>query len=114
MSLLYLSSSSLSLFSLSSFSLCSRASRLFSASSLVASSGLVVPADVFGEVLAVTAGDGAGTEAGAGTQAGVGAGTGAGAEAEAGAAVQTGIRRKSTGNKTQRTKQKLAFPTPWA
>lgn len=112
MSLLYLSSSSLSLFSLSSFSLCSRASRLFSARSLVASSGSVVPAEVFGEALAVTVDDGTGTEAEAGTQDGVGAGTGAGAEA--GAAVQTGIRRKLTENKTQRTKQKLAFPTPCA
>lgn len=81
MPLLYLSSSSLSLFSLSSFSLCSRASRLFSASSLVASSGSVVPAEVLGEALAVTVDGGTGTVAGteAGTEAGVGAGAGAGA-----------------------------------
>lgn len=59
-SLHYLSSSSFSRFSLSSFSLCSRASRLFSASSLVASSGSVVPAEVFGEALAVRVDDGAG------------------------------------------------------
>ena len=54
-SLGYLSSSSFSL-----FSLCSRASRLFSASSLVASSGSVVPAEVFGEALAVRVDGGAG------------------------------------------------------
>lgn len=119
-SLLYLPSSSFSLFSLSSFSLCSRASRLFSASSLVASSGSVVPAEVLGEAAAVTvygeagadAGPGAGADAGAGTGAGAGADAGAGAGAEA--AVQTGTGRKPVGNKTQRTKQKLAFPTPQA
>lgn len=110
MSVLYLSSSSLSLFSLSSFSLCSRASRLFSASSLVASSGSVVPAEVLGEAAAVTV-DG---EAGAGAGIGDGAGADAGAGAAAEAAVQTGTRRKPIGNKTQRTKQKLAFPTPQA
>lgn len=106
MPLLYLSSSSLSLFSLSSFSLCSRASRLFSASSLVASSGSVVPAEVLGEALAVTVGDGTGTVAGteAGTETGVGAG--------AGTTVEKDTRRKPIGNKTQKTKQKLAFPTP--
>lgn len=110
MPLLYLSSSSLSLFSLSSFSLCSRASRLFSASSLVASSGSVVPAEVLGEALAVTVDGGTGTVAGteAGTEAGVGAGAGAGA----GTTVEKDTRRKPIGNKTQKTKQKLAFPTP--
>ena len=107
-SLRYLSSSSFSLFSLSSFSLCSRASRLFSASSLVASSGSVVPAEVFGEALAVRVDDGAGVGAG------VEPGAGAGAEAAAGAAVQIGTRRKPIGNKSQRTKQKLASPRPQA
>ena len=107
-SLGYLSSSSFSLFSLSSFSLCSRASRLFSASSLVASSGSVVPAEVFGEALAVR------VDGGAGGGAGAEAGAGAGAVAAAGAAVQTGTRRKPIGNKSQRTKHKLASPRPQA
>lgn len=70
----------------------------------MASSGSVVPAEVFGEALAVRVDDGAGVEAGAG----------AGAEAAAGAAVQTGTRRKPVGNKSQRTKQKLASPRPQA
>lgn len=92
----------------------------------MASSGSVVPAEVLGEALAGTVDDGTGLGTGAETGAetgararavtetGVGAGTGAGAEAGAGAAVQTGKRKKTFGNKTQRTKQKLAFPTPQA
>lgn len=111
--LLYLSiSSPLSLFSLSSLSLCSRASRLFSANSLVASSGSVVPAEVLGEALAVTRAAGTASGAEAGTGAGAGEGAGAGSRAVAGAAVQTGTKRKPTGSKTHRTKQKPAFPTP--
>lgn len=74
----------------------------------MASSGSVVPAEVFGEALAVRVDDRAGVGAG------VEAGAGAGAEAAAGAAVQTGTRRKPVGNKSQRTKQKLASPRPQA
>lgn len=76
----------------------------------MASSGSVVPAEVLGEAAAVTV-DG---EAGAGPGVGAGVGADAGAKAGAEAAVQTGTRRKPVGNKTQRIKQKLAFPTPQA
>lgn len=72
----------------------------------MASSGSVVPAEVLGEALAVTVDDGTGTVAGA--EAGVGAGAGAGA----GTTVEKDTRRKPIGNKTPKTKQKLAFPTP--
>ena len=54
----------------------------------MASSGSVVPAEVFGEAPAVRVGDGAGVGAG------VEPGAGAGAEAAAGAAVQTGTRQE--------------------
>lgn len=81
----------------------------------MASSGLVVPAEVLGEALAITVDDGAETMAGVGTRAGAGAEAGAGAVtgtgAVAGAAAQTGTRRKPIGNKIQRTKSKLALPT---
>lgn len=100
---LYLSSSSFSLLSFSSFSLCSLASRLFSASSLVASSGSVVPAEALGTTAAAAV-DG-GVEIGAGSRAGAGVGLGTGAET--GAAVQTGTRRTPN-----RTKQNWPSPCP--
>lgn len=97
---LYLSSSSFSLLSLSSFSLCSLASRLFSASSLVASSGSVVPAEALGTAATATVDDGVET----------GAGSGAGAGVETGTAVQTGTKRKPDGTESQGTKPKTGIP----
>lgn len=80
----------------------------------MASSGSVVPAEVFGEVVTVDdePSPEVEPEAEAGTGAGTGDGAGAGAGAMVGAAGQIGTRRKPVGNKTQRIKQKRAFPTP--
>lgn len=80
----------------------------------MASSGSVVPAEVFGEVVTVDVEPSPEVEPEAEAGTGAGTGDGAGAGAMAGAAGQIGTRRKPAGNKTQRIKQKRAFPTPEA
>lgn len=86
MSVDHLSASSLSFLSCSSRSRCSRASRRFSVSSLVASSGSVVPAEGL-----VLAGDGKGAEGAEGT-----AGAAAGAARKQHSVFQMGHKACST------------------